>query len=637
MRDSSVRDGTRGGPSTTLLVVTVLVATALGSTACALAAHWSGVLVSDRGDLAGLRITVVALVLAAGAVATALARWRPTWLPTFVVVATGVGVSGLAAAALRGTRYGFSALFSDSAFRTEAVTRFAETGVLADYAYRGLPTYYPPAWAYVQGRTAALLDIPGWAVVKPATLVAVAVVPLLAFLLWRRVVPAGQAAAVVLLTTLATADLQKPDEWLVLALLLPWWLEVVRGVRAEGVTPRKAWVDGVIVGGLLVTHSVYFLPLGVATVLGWCLDLVRRQRPPLPLGRMLVIGAVALVVAAPYWLSLVVGRLTSASSDNLQMRWSPPGVEVPPLPVTPEWWVPLAAVGTVWVLLRLRRDSHAVGLALVLVAGYAVTVGGQWLQRYDVAVLPHKAAPVVLSALVVAGVSAGAAAVGGAGSARSRRLPGARRRLALPVGVAVAAVALALPGALAFTSVWAAGLQAQVAHQTPYPDGSFPEGHDPEQRSQVWGTRLGEPPAGEVLRAWRELSGRGPEDDSETVLVTTRTDLLATTPVHPFTVWKSVYSHPNGRYAERVALLQELAECAGPDCAADLLRHNPYDRIDGLIASRVGGALHVPLAVDDFPDGWRLIRVALPLELFSGPSFRRTDVGSVTLVAVDEP
>lgn len=635
MRDSFEGDGPHGGwPSVRLLAVMV-AATALGWGACAVAAHWSNVLVSDSGDLARLRTTVAVVVLVAGLVAMALARWRPGWLPPYVVVATAVGVTGVATAALQGTRFSFAALVSDSAFRTQAVTRFADSPVLADYAYQDLPAYYPPAWPWLQGRTAALLDIPGWAMVKPATLVVVAIVPLVAFLLWRRVLPQGEAAAVVLLTTLAVANLQKPDEWLVLAWLVPWWLEVVRGARAEGVAPRRPWVDGVIVGGLLLTHSVYFLPLGIATVLGWCVDLVRRRPPPLPLRRMVPIGLVALVVAAPYWFSLLLGRLISGSSDNLQMRWSPVGREIPPLPVEPRWWLPLAAVGIVWVLLRMRRDPLLMGLALVLVAGYAVTLGGQWLQQYGVAILAHKADPVILSALVVAGVSAAGAALRRARTEWPRRLPASLRALLLPAAVAVTVVALVLPGAGAFTAVWAAGKQAQVAQQLPYPDGSFPEGHVPERTANTWGTRVGDPSTDEVLHAWRELSSRGPDADSETVLLTTRVDLLATTPVHPFTTWKSIYSHPNGRFEERIDLMLALSECTDPRCAAELLRENPYDRVDGVIASRIDDELHLPVAVDNFPDGWVAIDVVLPLRMFAGPPFRRTDVGPVTVVTVD--
>ena len=635
MRDANRSDGGRRDATSLRQVAVLVLAVWLGCCVCYLAVHLADLVVSDSDHLALLRTTASVTVLGAGLGAMALARWRPGWVPAYVVAATAVGVSGLAMAALQGTRYAFFGLASDSAFRTEAVTRFADSPALADYAYQDLAGYYPPAWAWLQGRAAALLDMPGWAVVKPATLVVAALVPLVAFFFWRRVVTDGEAAAVVLLTTLAVADLQKPDEWLVLAALLPWWLEVVRGVRAEGIQPRRAWVDGVIVGGLLLTHSVYFLPLGLATLLGWLVDAVRRRPPPLGLRRMLVIGVVGMIVSAPYWGSLVIGRLTSATSDNLQMRCSRKGVEVPPLPVDPEWWLPLAVAGVLWILLRLPRDPRASSLALVLVSGYALTLGGQWLQRYDVALLPHKAEPVVLTVLVVAGVAAGCTVVARALTAPPRRLPDALRRLLLPVAVPVTVTVLALSGVVAFLSLWAEDLQGQVPQQTRYPNGLFPEGHDRARTAHTWGSRVVDPPSAKVLQAWRDLSGRGPEDDSETVLLTTRVDLLATTPVHPFIIWKSIYSHPNGAFRERAALVRKLARCAGPSCAADLLTNNPYDRVDGIIASREGSELHLPLALDNFPSGWRAVDVVLPLRLFEGPPFRRTDVGTVTVVAVD--
>ncbi len=45
-----------------------------------------------------------------------------------------------------------------------------------------------------------------------------------------------------------TADPHKPDEWLVLSCLLPWWLLAVRDVRAPRVERWSAWRLGVVLG-----------------------------------------------------------------------------------------------------------------------------------------------------------------------------------------------------------------------------------------------------------------------------------------------------------------------------------------------------------------------------------------------------
>src|SRR3712207_7238233 len=53
-----------------------------------------------------------------------------------------------------------------------------------------------------------------------------------------------------------------------------------------------------------------------------------------------------------------------------------------------------------------------------------------------------------------------------------------------------------------------------------------------------------------------------------------------------FVAYKSIYSHPNGRFEDRVALLEEVAACPTSACAARLLRDNDADPVDGLVLQR---------------------------------------------------
>jgi galactan 5-O-arabinofuranosyltransferase len=135
-----------------------------------------------------------------------------------------------------------------------------------------------------------------------------------------------------------------------------------------------------------------------------------------------------------------------------------------------------------------------------------------------------------------------------------------------------------------------------------------------------------------VRSAWRSLRPDVPL--SEAVLVATRVDLLATTPVHGFVAPKSIYSHPNGRFEDRVALLEQVAACRSSGCAARLLRGNDLDRVDGLVLHREGDALVLPLMVDDFPDRTRRVEIAFPDEVLRGPEFDRTELGRVVVVAL---
>ena len=569
---------------------------------------------------------------AAGAAVALLARARPGPATEAGVAAAGVLLGAAGTAALHGTRWGWYGLYSDSAFRTQMATRYAGTPELVDYGYRDLPAYYPPALGWLQGRLAAVTELAGWEAVKPVQLLVGVLVPVAAYLLWRPVVGALPAAAVAALVPVWTAHPQKPDEWLVLSCLLPWWLLTVRDVRAPGVGRWPAWRLGVVLGLLLLVHTYWFLPFGLATLLALAYDAVRRRpdRPPrLPLRRALGIGAVGLAVSAVSWVPVVAARLR-LPSDSLQLRYSYLGGHVPPLPSPVEPSQVAGLVGLAWLgwaaVRALRRrgaagePAGALGLAL---AGCLLTLAlGELAARADVGFLAFKTRDAVLTVLLAAGV------LGAADWLRRVRAPRVASLVAVPLAAAAAASA-----AHHFADVWATGRPALVAHTTRYPDGTVPTG-DPAREPYVR-TLFVDPrdPSVEAVRsAWRSLRPDVPL--REAVLVATRVDLLATTPVHPFLAPKSIYSHPNGRFEDRVALLEQVAACATSPSAAALLRGNDLDPVDGLVLAREGPSLVLPFTVDDFPDRTRREQVAFPDRVLRGPEFVRAELGRVVVVAL---
>jgi galactan 5-O-arabinofuranosyltransferase len=583
--------------------------------------------------------------LAAAAVAL-VARRRPGLAADAGAVAAGVLLGAAGTAALHGTRWGWYGLYADSSFRTQMATRYAETPALVDYGYRDLPAYYPPALGWLQGRLAAVTDLAGWEAVKPVQLVVGVLVPLAAYLLWRPVVGALPASAVAGLVTIWAAQPHKADEWLVLSCLLPWWLLAVRDLRAPGVRRWPSWRLGVVLGLLLFVHTYWFLPFGVATLLALAYDAVRTRlrpglEPRLPLRRALAIGAVGLAVSAVSWVPAVLARLR-LPSDDLQMRYSYLGGNGVPLPSLVEPSEVAGLVGLAWLgwaaWHRLRghdlgdRTGSVAGALGLALAGCLVTLGlGALAERADVGFLAFKTRDAVITVLLVAGV------LGVADWLRrwTRRRQAGRSagaswvaRLA-PVVLAGAAAATA---AYHLADVFVTGRQALVAQTTRYPDGSVPTG-DPAQEPYI-GTLFvdpGDPPVVEVRAAWRALRPDVPLSDA--VLVTSQVDLLATTPVHGFMAYKSIYSHPNGRFEDRVALLEDVAACPTSACAAGLLRDG-QDPADGLVLQRDGDSLVLPFMVDDFPDRTRRAEVAFPDRVLRGPEFERIELGRIVVIAL---
>ena len=594
------------------------------------------------------RLVVVLTVSAAvvGGSIALVARRRPGLAADTGVVAAGVLLGAAGTAALHGTRWGWYGLYADSSFRTQMATRYAETPALVDYGYRNLPAYYPPALGWLSGRLAAVTDLAGWEAVKPVQLLVAVLVPLAGYLLWRPVVGALAGSAVAGLVTVWTAHLQKPDEWLVLTCLLPWWLLAVRDLRAPGVERWSAWRLGVVLGLLLLVHTYWFLPFGVATLLALAWDAARARRerrvaPRLPLGRALAIGAAGLAVSAVSWVPVVVARL-QLPSDDLQLRYSYLGGNVPTFLSPYEASELGGLVGVVWMVevawRRLRRRdlddgtgelAGAMGLAL---AGCLATLAlGSLAEQADVGLLTFKAQDAMRTVLLAAAVL-GAADWLRRGLGRHLSGQGARPTWAhlAPVVLTAAAAATA---AYALADWWVTGRPALVAQTTRYPDGSVPTG-DPAQMPhiRVLFVDPSDPSVTAVRGAWRRLRPDVPLSDA--VLVTSRVDLLATTPVHGFLAYKSIYSHPNGRFEDRIALLEMVAACPTSACAAGLLRDNDLDAVDGLVLQREGQSLVLPFMVDDFPDRTRRAQVAFPDPVLTGPEFARSELGRIVVVAL---
>jgi galactan 5-O-arabinofuranosyltransferase len=624
----------------------LLVAILGGWAATAWAVDATGVAVVEPAWRERLVVVLTGSGAVAGAAVALVARRRPRLAAEAGVAAAGVLLGAAGTAALHGTRWGWYGLYADSSFRTQMATRYAETPALVDYGYRDLPAYYPPALGWLEGRLAAVTGLAGWEAVKPVELVVGVLVPLAAYLLWRPVVGALPASAVAALVTIWTAHPQKPDEWLVLTCLLPWWLLTVRDLRAPGVDRWSVWRLGVVLGLLLLVHTYWFLPFGMATLLALSYDAVRarqgdRRAPRLPLPRAVAIGAVGLAVSAVSWGPVVVARLR-LPSDNLQMRYSYLGGNVPPFPLPPLEASELASlVGVAWLAeaawRRVRHDdlddrtvetTGALGLAL---AGCLVTLGlGALAERADVGLLAFKTRDAVLTVLLAAGVLGAADWLrrgrerqqGGRSAARVARLA--------PVVLATVAAATA---AYALADWWVTGRPALVAQTTRYPDGSVPTGgQEQEPYIRTLFVRPSDPSVAEVRAAWRSLRPDVPLSDA--VLVTSQVDLLATTPVYGFVAYKSIYSHPNGRFEDRVALLEEVAACPTSACAAGLLRDNDLDPVDGLVLQRDEESLVLPFMIDDFPDRTRRAQVAFPDRVLTGPEFVRTELGRIVVVAL---
>ncbi|PRQ10421.1 hypothetical protein C1Y63_11500 [Corynebacterium sp. 13CS0277] len=321
-------------------------------------------------------------------------RWRIFSYLVFYFSPAGLVVT-TTAIPLAATRLYMDGVTVDQGFRTQFLTRMADTTALSDMNYLDLPTFYPGAWFWAGGRLANLLGIPGWAVFQPWSLVSMAAAACMLVPVWQRLCGSVVVATAAALVTTSIVLVMASDE--------PYAAIIAMGAPAATVVGRRAlggarWAMAGIIVYLGISASMYTLftaviALSVTAVAA--ASAVFIDRSVRPLLRLLLIGVasalIALVAWGPYLMAIVTGAPRSGASAT---HYLPPNGTQVPLPMfSLSMLGVLCLLGFVFLVLRAGdRDIRAMGISLVvfyawIVASMIVTLAGGTLLGFRLDVI----------------------------------------------------------------------------------------------------------------------------------------------------------------------------------------------------------------------------------------------------------
>lgn len=548
-----------GGPSL------VLSARPVAMGAIMLAVFLTGSVILDYNPLSPL--TQFGLKAIAAALTTAVAAFwirgpNRTLAADVTAGAAGSFAALVVAAGLHGTPFPAGGLGLGAALRTPAVVRFAADWRNADFTYEGLPAFYPPLLPWVTGRAAAVLDLAPYHALKLASIAAAFFVPLVTYLLWRRLVTPA-VAALISLATLAVPNFIQSDSWLALFVIVPWWLEAVYGIRRDGCRARPVFVQGLIGALIFCLYYYFYFILTLGLLLAFVLD---RLHPPAEariwLRRMAVLGVAALL-SSVYWLPLLVSIAEAPHPASLQNFWFNKAHLRFPLnflqPSVPGVVMLVGLVHTVWTA---ARDRLSAGLALLVSAGYTWYVAGFVLAAVGAPVLVFRAEPFLDLVLIASGIRALAAA---ARHASARWPQPDVFRVA-----AAASIAVSLFVAHGYITELMTAPYLAAAHNEALPEGGTPR----------YATRRAvKVPANLIIETIRELyTGEG-----EPVVLSTRPDVVRLSTMPAFNQGRAIYAHPAGEFRARLAFMRELAAAQDAEQFTFLADHNRFDPIDAVV------------------------------------------------------
>lgn len=558
----------------------------------------------------------------------------------------------------------------DQQFRTEYLTRLADSPALRDMTYLGLPPFYPPGWFWIGGRAAALSGTPAWEVFKPWAITSITVAVAVALVLWWRMVRFEYALIVTTATAAVTLAYGSPEPYsaMITVLLPPVLVLTCSGLcagecRAGGTpetaeraaggapgsaeretnftvgaeretnftvaaseTPRSGWA-AVVGAGLFLgfTATWYTLLFGftafaVGLMALWLAGLRWRRhgvRAALePLRRLAVIVGIAVAIGCTTWLPFLVraARNPVSNTGSAQHYLPADGAELtfPMLQFTLLGVVCMA--GTLWLVLRARASVRAGALAIGVLAVYLWSLLSMLTTLARTTLLSFRLQP-TLSVLLVA---AGAFGLVEAALALRRR-----SRAVIPVAGAI-------------------GLAAAIAFSQDIPDVLRPDltiaYTDTDGHGQRGDRR---PPSAEKFYAsiddviTRE-TGR-PRD--QTVVMTADYSFLSFYPYWGFQGLTSHYANPLAQFDLRAAqidkwsklktadeLLHALDSCPWPPPTVFLMRHG------------ANNTYTLRLAEDVYPNqpNVRRYTVELRAALFDSPRFAVHRVGPFVL-AIRKP
>ncbi|GAA3160361.1 hypothetical protein GCM10020255_043080 [Rhodococcus baikonurensis] len=110
-----------------------------------------------------------------------------------------------------------------------------DSAALQDMTYVDLPPFYPAGWFWIGGRVANLLGMDGWEAFKPYAIGSLAVVAVVALVLWTKLIRRDWAVVAALAVTAVVLAYNSPEAYgAVINLLIPpvlilaWGLSIAR-------------------------------------------------------------------------------------------------------------------------------------------------------------------------------------------------------------------------------------------------------------------------------------------------------------------------------------------------------------------------------------------------------------------------
>jgi galactan 5-O-arabinofuranosyltransferase len=535
----------------------------------------------------------------------------------------------------------------DQQFRTEYLTRLADSPALRDMTYLGLPSFYPPGWFWIGGRVAALTGAPAWEIYKPWAITSIAVAAAVALVLWWRMIRFEHALIITTATTAVTLAYGSPEPYAaMITVLLPPMLvltwsglragdrecEAGRTLEAESEAGRTLEQAGtgwaaVTAAGLFLGFAATWYTLLVAfsafTTVLMALLLAgvrwRRSGPRAaldPLRRLALITVIAAAIASTTWLPFLlrVAHSPVSNTGSAQHYLPADGAELTFPMLQFSLLGAVCMLGTLWLVVRAPTSVRAGALAIGVLAVYLWSLLSMLTTLARTTLLSFRLQP-TLSVLLVA--------AGAFGFVEVVQALSPRRRAVIPV-----AGAIGLATAIAFSQDIPDVLRPDLAIAYTDTDGHGERGDRRPPTSEKFY------PA--IDAAIRQVTGRPPD---QTVVMTADYSFLSYYAYWGFQGLTSHYANPLAQFDLRSAQIKKWSDLKTADDLIHALDTCPWPPPTVFLMRRgASNNYTLRLAEDVYPNQPNVRRYTVDLRaaLFADPRFVVQSIGPFVL-AIRKP
>ncbi|OMC53351.1 arabinofuranosyltransferase [Mycobacterium sp. IS-836] len=537
----------------------------------------------------------------------------------------------------------------DQQFRTEYLTRLADSPALHDMTYVGLPTFYPPGWFWIGGRAAALTGVPAWEIYKPWAVTSITIAVAVALVLWSRMIRFEYALTVTTATAAVTLAYSSPEPYAaMITVLLPpvlvlTWSGLRAGERAlaaeraAGRTLEPERAAGRTLGAEEPTAGGWAAVAGAGIFLGWTatwysllfgfgaftmalmavvLAAARWRRHGFsaaldPLRRLAVIAVIAAAIASTTWLPFLLRAATSPiSNSGSAFHYLPAdGAELTFPMLQFSLLGAICLLGTLWLVVRARTSVRAAALTIGVLAVYLWSLLSMLTTLARTTLLSFRLQPTLTVLLVAAGVF---------GFVEATRSLAGRSRAAVPIAAAI-------------------GLAAAIAFSQDIPDVLRPDltiaYTDTDGHGQRGDRR---PPSSEkfyadIDAAILRVTGK---PRNQTVLMTADYSFLSYYPYWGFQGLTSHYANPLAQFDLRAQQIEKWSKLKTADDLIHALDTSPWPAPTVFLMRRgANGNYTLRLAEDVYPNQPNVRRYTVDLRaaLFDDPRFVVQTIGPFVL------